>query len=125
MRLGNARRRVLVVDDDLLIREVMQELLEFEGCEVCSADDGAAALEELRSGRQLPCVIFLDIMMPRTSGLSFLDARALDPALRAIPVVVTTAAARIPAIEGIEWLIKPLRADDLIAALDRHCPRDA
>ncbi|MGH2369529.1 MAG: response regulator, partial [Chloroflexota bacterium] len=53
---------VLVVDDDELIRDVVAEALEQEGCTVRTAPHGAAALEQLR--QRQPAVILLDMRMP-------------------------------------------------------------
>ena len=55
------------------------------------AGDGEAALDLLRSGRiKRPCVILLDLNMPRMGGIEFLRVAKADPALRNIPVIVLT-----------------------------------
>src|SRR5690349_16993945 len=83
-------RRVLVVDDDADIRETVSLILEDEGYEVQSAQDGAAALGVLRAG-PLPDVILLDLMMPVMNGWQFREQQTRDPRLAAIPVVVLSA----------------------------------
>ena len=60
-------RRVLVVDDDPTIRDVLRAMLGFEGCEVEVAADGTAALNTARSMH--PDVVLLDVMMPGMNGL--------------------------------------------------------
>ncbi len=62
---------ILVVDDDRDIRETLAEVLADDGHSVTTATDGFDALQELvHVGR--PCLILLDLMMPRMSGLEFL-----------------------------------------------------
>jgi CheY-like chemotaxis protein len=60
--------RVLVVEDDLEIRESMMEILEEHGYEPVGAENGLEALDKLRSSGPLPCLILLDLMMPRMDG---------------------------------------------------------
>lgn len=61
-------RRVLVVDDDPPIRELLRVILELEGYEVVTVSDGAQALEVLMSGDEL-WIVLMDVTMPRMSGL--------------------------------------------------------
>ncbi len=115
---------VLVVDDDDGIREALVELLADAGHPAVSVANGQAALDYLRSSRQRPCLILLDLMMPIMDGETFRRLQLADPNLRGIPVVVLTAAgreaaARVPA-DGI--LLKPVTLDDTLAAIERHCP---
>src|SRR4051794_31425849 len=58
-------KRVLIVDDDADIRAALSAVLGDEGYEVETAVDGVDALDVLRDGRSTPCVILLDLMMPR------------------------------------------------------------
>jgi len=81
--------RVLVVDDDRDIRELLVELLESERYEVSSACDGQQALRKLLV--QWPDIILLDLMMPNMSGWQFLHVQAEHPRLALIPVVVISA----------------------------------
>ncbi|HYH27864.1 MAG TPA: response regulator [Actinomycetota bacterium] len=60
-------RRVLVVDDDPTIRDVLQTMLDFEGCEVVVASDGNTAIDTAR--RLQPDVVLLDVMMPGMNGV--------------------------------------------------------
>ena len=63
-------RPVLVVDDDVAVRELVRRMLEQEGYTVVEAENGRAALERLRDGA--PGVILLDLMMPEMDGFEFL-----------------------------------------------------
>jgi CheY-like chemotaxis protein len=108
-------RRVLVVDDDRDIRELLVELFASEGYEVASASDGRRALAEARARR--PDVILLDLMMPVMSGWEFREAQLRDPALADIPVVVVTAFEE--SLDGTELLRKPFLVDDVLDAVQR------
>jgi CheY-like chemotaxis protein len=68
---GLLKRRILVVDDEPCIRDVFEELLQREGYEVATAEDGFDALLKLR--QFLPDLIISDLNMPRMSGFEFLS----------------------------------------------------
>ena len=83
------RGRVLVVDDDDILRRGILQALEKEGWKVSEADDGRTGLE--RMGEAVPDVIVLDLMMPEMDGFEFLEALRRRAEWRHIPVVVVTA----------------------------------
>jgi CheY-like chemotaxis protein len=112
---GARSKRVLVVDDDRDIRELLVELLASEGYEVASAPDGRRALAEARARR--PDVILLDLMMPVMSGWEFREAQLRDPALADIPVLVVTAFEE--SLDGTELLRKPFLVEDVLDAVQR------
>jgi CheY-like chemotaxis protein len=100
-------------------------LLQAEGCAADSMSDGREALAYLRA-RQPPRLILLDLMMPGMDGWTFLAERRKDPALAAIPVVIFTAAGdleldSIRAMGAEDVLVKPVDADELLAAVGRYC----
>lgn len=88
---GKARRRILVVDDDCDLREILGMALEDEGYEVLLARDGAEALRQLREATEPPELIFLDLRMPVMNGWEFLEEQRRDPKIAAVPVVIITA----------------------------------
>jgi DNA-binding response OmpR family regulator len=118
--------RVLLVEDDSEIRELVAELLSEEGFHVSVASNGDEALRELRAG-QAPCVILLDLMMPGMDGWTFRGEQMKDSRLAAIPVVIlsgaglpeaTLAAAHLAAAD---LLVKPFTAEALLATVRSHC----
>lgn len=109
--------RILVIDDDSDIREVVGEALEFAGYEVATAREGSEGLALCRSFR--PTLILLDLMMPGMSGWEFRAAQQEDPALAKIPVLVVTALGHDPDIQVSAVLAKPFRLDDLLAHVRR------
>jgi CheY-like chemotaxis protein/anti-sigma regulatory factor (Ser/Thr protein kinase) len=80
---------VLVVDDDVEVRQLFRRMLEPEGYTVVEAPNGRAALERLRDVS--PSVILLDLMMPEMDGFEFVAEFRRHEAWRAIPIVVVTA----------------------------------
>ena len=81
--------RVLVVDDDPSIRELIGALLAPESFDVRFAEDGAEAVERARA--EQPDLIILDIMMPMMDGLEACRQLKADPVTGGIPVLMLTA----------------------------------
>ena len=114
--------RVLVVEDDADLREMMAQILTLEGFEIDTAIDGVDALARLAAGGH-PNVILLDMMMPRMDGWAFVDRQAQTPAIAGIPVVVVSAAPRerLRGVRAAAILQKPLNFDELITTVRTHC----
>jgi CheY-like chemotaxis protein len=110
-------RSVLVVDDDVAIRETISELLRDEGYEVVCAENGAQALVAL--GRMgTPGVVLLDLMMPVMSGWELLEVLQENDRLSKIPVVVVSAMTA-PGTRG--HLDKPIDLDQLLETVHKFC----
>ena len=82
-------RPVLVVDDDVAVRQLFRRVLEPEGYAVVEAENGRVALERLREVS--PSVILLDLMMPEMDGFDFAAELRRHEVWREIPVIVITA----------------------------------
>lgn len=113
--------RVLVVDDDALIRDTLATALSDEGYAVRVAPDGQIALETLYEW--LPDLIVLDMMMPVMDGPAFRAAqRGLEPAAN-IPVIVLSAAhnihARAAGLGATAVLPKPFDLGILLATVEQ------
>lgn len=83
------KKRVLVVEDNELNRELLSQILSRE-YQVLDAENGQAALDILREHKGNVSLIFLDVIMPVMDGYAFLDHLRADSSLALIPVVVTT-----------------------------------
>src|SRR5215510_12430368 len=106
-----AQKTVLLAEDDLEIRDILQDLLEAEGYDVVPASHGRQALEFLqgaRGGDKLPDLVVLDLMMPLVDGHQVLDTMKSDPELATIPVVVLSAVARERPVGAAAFLRKPI-----------------
>src|SRR5438105_11355145 len=85
-------KMILVVEDDLAIRETVVELLHDEGFpNVTATRHGKDALAWLESTAELPGVILLDLMMPVMDGESLLKELQARPRLREVPVIILSA----------------------------------
>ena len=110
--------RVLVVDDDPVIRELLVVNLEIEGHETVTAQDGAEALEAVAA--RPPDLLLLDVMMPTLSGWQVAERLKSDPATAAIPIVLLTARAMEADVRkgsslGVErYVTKPFDPMDLM-----------
>ncbi|HXV43942.1 MAG TPA: response regulator, partial [Anaerolineae bacterium] len=83
------RCSVLLVEDDLVTREMMRRMLEREGWLVAEAENGRVALDHVVKSQ--PELILLDLMMPEMDGFEFITELRKTPEWRSIPVVVITA----------------------------------
>jgi two-component system, chemotaxis family, chemotaxis protein CheY len=114
-----ASARLLVVEDDPDLGEVLCEVLRMSSHHVSYAADGLAALEILRDG-DLPHPILLDLMLPRMNGWEFRSAQLLEQRLRNIPVVVLSAMGEtVQPIEADHLLRKPVDCEKLISVIER------
>ena len=118
---------VMVVEDDVAIRETIRELLEEEGLRVVGAANGMEALDRLKVGGA-PCVILLDLMMPVMDGWAFRDAQRRDPDLAPIPVLVISADhgldRQVGALGAAGYLAKPFALEELLQAVHRYVATD-
>ena len=113
---------ILVVDDDLDIREILSETLGDLGFHVLAAANGRDALTLVDDSEVGPSVILLDLMMPVMDGYGFLEARAKDPKLASVPVAVVTAGHGIDDErigDAIPVIRKPFEVSLLVDVLDR------
>ena len=118
-----AGERVLVVDDDAVIRQLICVNLELEGFEVHTAEDGQDALDKVRTVD--PTVITLDIMMPRLDGWETAARLRNDPETAHIKVILLSARAQEADLRpghgmGVNtYLTKPCGPGDLGEAVRR------
>ncbi|MBZ4330891.1 response regulator [Corallococcus interemptor] len=113
------RSLILLVEDHVDSREMLEEFLTLEGFAVEVAGNGLHAWERLRKG-PTPDVMLLDLMMPVMSGWELMERVQKEPRLKDLPVIVVSGAgATRPVPQGIRASIpKPLDLDDLMRALE-------
>jgi DNA-binding response OmpR family regulator len=115
--------RVLVVDDDDVIRQLITVNLELEGFEVETAMDGQDCLDKVKDVR--PDVVTLDIMMPRLDGWETAVKLREDPDTADVKVVLLSARAQEADVQrgsriGVDaYLTKPFDPDELITVVRR------
>lgn len=117
-------KKVLIVDDDVDVREAVADMLGEEGYEVITAEDGLQALKTLTTYASDICVILLDLMMPNMDGREFRRQQLVAPAIAAIPVIVVSAfnpGAVASELSAKAFLPKPFEAEQLQRVVVEHC----
>jgi two-component system alkaline phosphatase synthesis response regulator PhoP len=115
--------KVLVVDDEANITQILEFSIASEGFEVITAQNGEEAIERAR--REQPDLIILDIMMPKIDGYEACRILKANPLTRNIPVVLLTAKGRdIDRRLGYEvgatdYIVKPFSPNKLIERIQR------
>jgi len=123
--LGN----VLIVEDDSETREMLAALLALAGFHAVAAEDGLEALHLLRTVRHrapaTPCLVLLDLTMPRLGGREFRRAQLEDPTVANVPVAVMSGAVnleeRARALGAVATVAKPIDVDALMNVVKRYC----
>jgi CheY-like chemotaxis protein len=131
---GPLHGRVLLVDDDDIVRHQMRLQLQPSGWDISEAANGRIALARLEEAR--PDAIILDLIMPEMDGFEFLEEKRRRPEWRDIPVVVVTskdltAEDRIRLNGGVERIIQKTERDatlrevcGVLAKFLKHGPRE-
>jgi two-component system, OmpR family, response regulator MprA len=110
--------KILVVDDERAVRESLRRALELEGYEIELAEDGAQALERLRSDPE-PDAMVLDVLMPGMDGLEV--SRTVRRNGNKLPILMLTARTQVEdRVEGLDagaddYLTKPFALEELLA----------
>ncbi|MCX5584490.1 response regulator [Streptomyces erythrochromogenes] len=118
--------RVLVVDDNKVIRQLIKVNLELEGFEVVTANDGAECLDVVH--RVCPDVITLDVVMPRLDGFGAAAQLRADPRTQDVPVAIVSACTQHEVEAGIAagvdaFLAKPFEPTELVRVVRRLVER--
>lgn len=117
---------ILLIEDNLDIREATAELLELEGYRVFTAEDGQSGLQQ--AGSLLPHLVICDILMGGTDGYAVFSALLARPETRHIPFIFMTAMSenlnRARALEmgTCEYLVKPFDTEELFRCVARLLP---
>ena len=114
--------RILVVEDEKQISDMIAFKLRNSGHQVIQAHDGEQALD-LAKGH-LPDLVMLDVMMPGIGGFEVLRRLKIDPALRAVPVIMVTAKGHerdvLSGLQGgaVDYVVKPFSLKELAARVE-------
>ena len=128
-QVGGTLGNILIVEDDPDTREMLATLLVMEGFHPVAAEDGLEALHLLRTVRHrapdVPCLVLLDLKMPRLGGHEFRRAQLGDPTVANVPVAVMSGAtdieARAQALGAVASVSKPIDCDVLMEVVRRYC----
>ncbi|MFC9914950.1 response regulator [Streptomyces sp. NPDC127197] len=119
-----ASGRVLVVDDNKVIRQLIRVNLELEGLEVVTAADGAECLDVVHQVQ--PDVVTLDVVMPRLDGLRTAARLRADPRTRDLPLAIISACTQYEVETGLDvdaFLPKPFEPAELVQLVRRLVER--
>ena len=128
-RVTQPAGNVLIVEDDADTRQMLATLLATRGFQPVAAEDGLEALHLLRTVRRrapdVPCLVLLDLKMPRLGGLEFRRAQLGDPTVASVPVAVMSGVhdleQRAQALGAVATVAKPIDLDILMAIVHRYC----
>jgi CheY-like chemotaxis protein len=127
--MGAPVGNVLIVEDDADTREMLALMLATQGFHAVGAEDGLEALHLLRTVRhrapEIPCLVLLDLKMPRLGGGEFRRAQLGDPTVASVPVAVMSGAVdaeqRAQALGAVATVTKPIDMDILLQIVKRYC----
>ncbi|MCH7651372.1 MAG: response regulator [Nitrospinae bacterium] len=121
-----AKGKILVVDDEADVRDVIRLQLEHKGLNVLEAEDGQKAIEILKSGDNMVNIglILCDIRMPKVNGVEYIEF--LKQEAPSIPIVVITGYPDTELAIGLmkkgikDYLVKPVEKERLLAVVDEQ-----
>ena len=124
----NKSLKIMVVDDSKTIRRTAETLLQREGFNVITAEDGFEALAKIAD--QKPDLIFVDIMMPRLDGYQTCALIKNNAQFKSTPVIMLSSKdglfdkAKGRIVGSDQYVTKPFSKVELLGAVDNHCHRD-
>ncbi len=122
-------QKVLVVDDSLSVRKLVEKALEGRGLQVLAAASGAEAIQMIERDR--PDVVICDVILPDKDGYQICQYVRTHPAIGATPVLLIsgidngTVQARAAEVRSDEVLFKPFGVDDLVRTIDNLLARSS
>jgi DNA-binding response OmpR family regulator len=127
---SESNRKVVCIEDDPEMVELIRLILSRRGIEVFGASDGREGLKMV--AERLPSLVLLDLMMPGMDGWEVYQQMKADPITRDIPVIVVTAKAQnIDKVLGLyiakvdDYITKPFSPQDLMDSVDKVLGRNS
>ncbi|MFZ4714732.1 MAG: response regulator [Bacteriovoracaceae bacterium] len=113
--MGKSAKKILVIDDDDSVRELLVEVLQNEGYELMSATDGMDGMNILKRG-PIPDLILMDLRMPQMDGETFRHLQLENSRWVQIPTILMTADDQIngKSLNMSAYLKKPIQLDELL-----------
>ena len=116
--------KVMIIDDSKTIRRTAETLLQKEGCEVITAEDGFDALAKIADHK--PRIIFVDVMMPRLDGYQTCALIKNNSEFKSTPVIMLSSKdglfdkAKGRIVGSDQYLTKPFSRNELLEAIQQH-----
>lgn len=118
-------KRIVIVEDDIDVRETLAEVLSEEGYQATAFSGGQAALQHLAQLQAMPGLILLDLMMPTMDGWEFRREQRRLGSLIDVPTVILSADGNIDrnmeSLEANGYLRKPIHIKTLLQLVERFC----
>jgi len=118
----NMSKKILLVDDEPKLVEMVKMGLEAQDYDVITASTGEEGLKKVRS--ENPDLILLDVMMPLTDGYTFMREIKDSEEFKSIPIIIQTAKAELKdlfEIEGIsDYIVKPYKAEEILEMVKKY-----
>ena len=115
-------KRILLIEDNHSLREEIINVLELEGFEVVTAENGRIGLERLKES--IPDLVLCDLMMPDMDGYQTIQAIRANPATHLLPVILLTArddeTCKVKGMDigAADYVTKPFKIADLLRAVE-------
>jgi two-component system, chemotaxis family, chemotaxis protein CheY len=118
------KKRVLVVDDSVTVRQHVAATLAPAGFDVVEADDGESGAEAISNDVSI-AVVLCDVNMPRMNGIEMVEKVMKDPRHAALPILMLTTEGQAALIRRAKeagargWIVKPFKPNQLVAAVEK------
>jgi len=123
-KMAKAKKKILLVDDEYFLLEILKDRLEFHGYETVTASNGKEGVE--KAVAEKPDLIFMDIMMPEMDGLEATRLIRANADTKNIPIICLTALGRPSDLENAksnganDYMIKPFQAQELLDKIQAY-----
>lgn len=122
--MAHVHPTVLVIDDEVEVRDALGDFFRRNGYAVGSAISGTTALALLEGGFR-PCIIVMDLLMPDTNGFQFRTEQLRHPELATIPLIAHSGVGEIAhyarLLEATAYIQKPAELEAVLAVVLEHC----
>jgi two-component system, chemotaxis family, sensor histidine kinase and response regulator PixL len=124
-----AKKTIMVVDDEISLRQLLTDRLQNDNYQVVSANSGLHAYQILKTGITIDLMV-CDVNMPGLSGVQLVDKLNNDVTIKPFPVIMLTANRDreivVRAAKGgvVDYLLKPFNYKDLLAKIDKNIQQD-
>lgn len=119
-----AGKKILIVEDEKFLSNILKLKLEREGFVVLQAYDGAEGLQMIKA--ETPALVILDLVMPKMSGFELLERMSMDPQIAKVPVVVASNLGQESDIEKarrmgvVDYYVKAQTSIDQLVDIFKH-----
>lgn len=118
------KKKILFIEDEVDLVELMRLRLDAAGYEISAAYDGKEGLDKVRDEK--PDLVLLDILMPKVDGFTVCRSIKADPLTKSIPVIVISASGgknlpqRAYTAGADDVIIKPFEAKEVLEKIEKH-----